>query len=572
MTQRRKGTYVYFNFTDVAIFGAVVKKGVLKRRAVVSLPAGTLQGGWLQPEASLDLIFDSLLTKLKVPRGSKAVLALDGSLVLARKLDIPETIATNQIRGYLFMEIGHSIVLPFEEPYFDYTVLEDGEKREIMLYAAPNEALKQYTQLFKQKHLRLVAAEPQPLSTYFGLEAHYPAADTDTLLIWNANATNHQLIIIEDRVPRLIRSVDTFSADAWDVDVIEDQLHYRYRSDDQTVELVLDEMLLEFSRVLDFYRFSLARESREIKTVVLAGDFPFRDELATRFRTNFDLQLDEVPDMMTIDSQSVPRIYLPIVGLATARPDRINLLPESDEAPKYPLVASLILLLFGGLIGGYLYWQTDQFANRVESVDDQIQIVRQLQSESDQSSKQEVVQLKQTVESLEEAPKPAVPTLERITRYLPERGYILQYAYGADDTVAMTAQFETLDELNDFYRELLTDKVFSGTSLASVTTKTMNEKTDVVTTTTVDPATGQEIPTTEITPNDDTKTEEPRYIGQFSMNVNPEEVVKGETNEADPAVPKEDKPSEPEIEGDGQTPDDPSGEVISTEVEEVPEN
>lgn len=325
MTQRRKGTYVYFNFTDVAIFGAVVKKGVLKRRAVVSLPAGTLQGGWLQPEASLDLIFDSLLTKLKVPRGSKAVLALDGSLVLARKLDIPETIATNQIRGYLFMEIGHSIVLPFEEPYFDYTVLEDGEKREIMLYAAPNEALKQYTQLFKQKHLRLVAAEPQPLSTYFGLEAHYPAADTDTLLIWNANATNHQLIIIEDRVPRLIRSVDTFSADAWDVDVIEDQLHYRYRSDDQTVELVLDEMLLEFSRVLDFYRFSLARESREIKTVVLAGDFPFRDELATRFRTNFDLQLDEVPDMMTIDSQSVPRIYLPIVGLATARPDRINL-------------------------------------------------------------------------------------------------------------------------------------------------------------------------------------------------------------------------------------------------------
>ena len=64
---RRRGTYIYFNFTDVGIFGAVVKKGVIKRRGVVSLPPGTLQGGWLQPEASLDLIFDSLLAKLKVP-------------------------------------------------------------------------------------------------------------------------------------------------------------------------------------------------------------------------------------------------------------------------------------------------------------------------------------------------------------------------------------------------------------------------------------------------------------------------------------------------------------------------
>ncbi len=43
MAQRRKGTYIYFNFTDVAIFGAVVKKGVIKRQAVVALPPGTLQ-------------------------------------------------------------------------------------------------------------------------------------------------------------------------------------------------------------------------------------------------------------------------------------------------------------------------------------------------------------------------------------------------------------------------------------------------------------------------------------------------------------------------------------------------
>jgi type IV pilus assembly protein PilM/type IV pilus assembly protein PilN len=49
MAPRRKGTYIYFNFTDDAIFGGVVEKGVIKRRAVVALPPGTVQGGWLQP-------------------------------------------------------------------------------------------------------------------------------------------------------------------------------------------------------------------------------------------------------------------------------------------------------------------------------------------------------------------------------------------------------------------------------------------------------------------------------------------------------------------------------------------
>ncbi len=576
---RRRGTYVYFNFTDVGIFGAVVKNGIIKRRAVVSLPPGTLQGGWLQPEASLDLIFESLLTKLKVPRSAQAVLALDGSLVLARKLEIPETIETNQIRGYLFMELGHSIVLPFEEPYFDYTLLEEDGKREIMLYAAPNEALKQYMELFKKKHLRLVAAEPQPLATFFGLDALYEIEADSNLLIWNVNATNHQLIIIEDRVPRLIRSVDTFVSTAWDVEVMEDRLHYRYQLDDENVEYILEEMLLEFSRVLDFYRFSLARDGREIKRVMLTGDFPFQEELVRRFEASFDFVLEQVPDQVDLNGQLMPKAYLPLVGLSTTQKERINLLPDSDVAPKFPLIASLVLLLFGGMIGGYLYWQTDQFADRIETANNQIQIVRTLQSESAQSAKQEVAQLKQTVEGLETTPRPAVPTLERITRYLPERGYILQFAYGADQTVSMNAQFETLDELNGFYRQLLTDTSFTGISLTSVTTKTMNEKAEVVTSTAVDPTTGQEMPTTTITPSDETKTEEPRYIGQFGLTVIPAEVIKGETNQADPEAPKEDGTTEPaadpetnseEVVPDPANPE--SGEVVSTEVEEVEGN
>ncbi|WP_214846732.1 fimbrial assembly protein [Exiguobacterium sp. s193] len=567
---RRRGTYIYFNFTDVAVFGAVVKNGTIKRRAVASLPAGTLQGGWLQPEASLDLIFDSLLTKLKVPRGSQAVLALDGSLVLARKLEIPESVETNQIRGYLFMELGHSIVLPFEEPYFDYTLLEEDGKREIMLYAAPNEAIKQYMQLFKQKHLRLVAAEPQPLATFFGIESLYEIEDSSSLLIWNVNATNHQLIIIEDKIPRLIRSVDTFSSNAWEVDVIDDRLHYRYRLDDTQVEMTLDEMLLEFSRVLDFYRFSLARDQREISRVILAGDFPFQEALVTRFEANFDLRLEQLPEQVEVASQAIPRPYLPLIGLAIPRKDRINLLPENDVMPKFPLVASLVLLLFGGLIGGYLFWQTDQFADRIETANNQIQIVRTLQAESAQSTKQEVAQLKQTVDGLEETPRPAVPTLERITRYLPERGYLLQFAYGADHLVTMNAQFETLEELNGFYRQLLTDDVFTGVSLTSITTKTMNEKTDVVTSTTIDPATGQEVPTTTITPATDEQSEEPRYIGQFTLSVLPAEVVKGETNEANPDVPKEENGET--TDGETVSPEEQAGEIISTEIEEVEDN
>ncbi|WP_114569917.1 type IV pilus biogenesis protein PilM [Exiguobacterium flavidum] len=558
MAQHRlKGTFVHFNFTDVAIFGAVVKNGQVKRHAVVSLPAGTLQGGWLQPEASLDLIFDSLLTKLKVPRASQAVLTLDGALVLARKLEIPPGIQESEIRGYLFMELGHSIVLPFEDPYFDYDFLEnEGDKREIMLYAAPHEGLTQYVTLFKRKHLRLVAAEPQPLSVYQGIDHLYEIADTDNLLIWHVTATNHQLVIIENHVPRLIRSIDTVPASSYDVEINEDRVVYRHVGHASEIERAVEEMLIELTRVIDFYRYSLAQDAREIDRIILAGDFPYMESLVARYRENFTIALEEVGPVIDVSDQKIPVDYLPLVGTASSKRKRINLLPDEDVAPKLPILASLLLLLIGGAAAGYLFWQTDTWADQLDKNEQQIQIVRQIAAQSEGGSGQAITELQATIDSLEDAPRPAVPTLERITRYLPERGYVLQYSYSADHAVAMNVQFETLEELNAFHRQLLTDTSFTNVKLASIVTQEMAPDLDIASSTTTDPVTGEVLDVDTIMTDGD---EEPRYIGQFALTVLPLEIIKGEERAGETQAPESDGTASPEAEG-AAVPADETGE------------
>ena len=49
----------------------------------------------------------------------------------------------------MYLELGTSIHLPFEEPVFDAVVLsEEKDKKEVLIFAAPEENVMEYSQLF----------------------------------------------------------------------------------------------------------------------------------------------------------------------------------------------------------------------------------------------------------------------------------------------------------------------------------------------------------------------------------------------------------------------------------------
>lgn len=58
----------------------------------------------------------------------------DSRLVI-RKVAIPKDIKDDEIKGYLYLEMGTSIHLPFEEPIFDVVLLEETEEKRKFCYS-----------------------------------------------------------------------------------------------------------------------------------------------------------------------------------------------------------------------------------------------------------------------------------------------------------------------------------------------------------------------------------------------------------------------------------------------------
>ncbi|MGC8141150.1 hypothetical protein ACP3W2_27375, partial [Salmonella enterica] len=68
-------------------------------------------------------VLEQCVDEWKIKRRRVRFLVPD-PLVVIRKISLPKDVDVEDIRSYLFMEIGATIPLPFEDAVFDYAVLE----------------------------------------------------------------------------------------------------------------------------------------------------------------------------------------------------------------------------------------------------------------------------------------------------------------------------------------------------------------------------------------------------------------------------------------------------------------
>ena len=130
------------------------------------LPNGLISNGKIQDYETLAMILEECVDEWKI-RNRKVRFLIPESLVIIRKVMIPAEIQDDEMKGYLYLELGTSIHLPFEEPVFDTVVLsEENDKKEILLFAAPEEEVMEYSQLFSDVKLQPIEAEISPLALY----------------------------------------------------------------------------------------------------------------------------------------------------------------------------------------------------------------------------------------------------------------------------------------------------------------------------------------------------------------------------------------------------------------------
>jgi type IV pilus assembly protein PilN len=189
----------------------------------------------------------------------------------------------------------------------------------------------------------------------------------------------------------------------------------------------------------------------------------------------------------------------------------INLLPQkqrrSSTIIRLVLLLSIIMLISALLTA----WQVQRYKSTINSLQNNIanseQMILDLQQNMDTDSTNSYVELSNAVEWSTNHPIKSVPVLQHLTSLLPERGFLLNYAYSESGTISLTVQFDTKKEAA-FYLKWLNDSAWIKEVKLSNLTSSQTE------TSTGDPTNLQSEETNYL----------PRYTGNFEITLNSEKI------------------------------------------------
>ncbi|WP_419956031.1 type IV pilus biogenesis protein PilM [Neobacillus niacini] len=283
------------------------------------LPPGIIVDGKIVDSDSLANILEQCIEEWKIKGRSIRFLVPD-PLVIIRKVSIPSDIQEDEIKGYLYLELGSTIHLPFEEPVFDYHLLiNNGKTQDILLFAAPEQFVMEYAELFSSLKLNPLAADISPLSLYRLYHHLKKGNEKEILFTVQFDLTSVNLCIFEGSVPMVMRQFPLpFNIEDWEyTQGLSGIVEFIYTGVSDELALHFEDIFREINKLVDYYRFSLSNEKLDVTKFLVNGDHPMLkaiyDEMIERL---------EVPvEMLALTSEekgkaSVPSSLLLPLGLA----------------------------------------------------------------------------------------------------------------------------------------------------------------------------------------------------------------------------------------------------------------
>nr|WP_295971826.1 pilus assembly protein PilM [uncultured Bacillus sp.] len=254
------------------------------------LPEGIISDGKIQNIDIFLAILEECIQEWRIAKRQVRFIVPD-SLIMIRKIIIPKDIKEDEIEGYLFMEIGSSIHLPFENPIFDYTLLpREKDEQELLLFAGPEEAIKEYADLLEEVKLEPISADISSLALYRLYHQQHPD-DRDNIMLLQIDFLSANICIFENNKPVVARHllVD-IERDKWEKDPVSGRNDI-YRGAKQEVFLPFRDVFLEIDRVRNFYNYSLNYGNKLINKIVVAGDHPWLDEVCENLANQIDIPI-----------------------------------------------------------------------------------------------------------------------------------------------------------------------------------------------------------------------------------------------------------------------------------------
>lgn len=284
------------------------------------LPEGIIQEGQIKDRDTFVMLLEEMVADWKL-KGRKLSFCIPDSIVIVRKVQIPPDVLEDEIIGYLYMELGESIHLPFDDPVLEAVLVGDHTfNREVILIASRESVLNDFTSVFKEVSLKPKVADLSMLSIY---RTYYHAGLSnreDHLLLVQMGLDSMLLTVFHQDQPIFVRHYPIeFSEE--EIEVVKNRSGKEFfswiGSTDSLIRKIKD-VTVEIEQFLSYYRFNFTNGKQAITKMVVTGDHPctetFLNELSISIEMNIQSFLD--PLFQTKKGTNIPAVYLECIGLA----------------------------------------------------------------------------------------------------------------------------------------------------------------------------------------------------------------------------------------------------------------
>lgn len=284
------------------------------------LPEGIIRNGRIVDRETLEIILQECVDTWQLKNRDIQFIVPDAFVVI-RKIAVPNDVKEDELKGYIYLELGTSIHLPFDEPVFDAVVLkEDAEKKEILLFAAQEEIVMEYVDVFTKVNLHPKVADLSSLSIYRLYSLMDGSKQNSRLLMIQMDLENVNITIFEEEFPIFAHYLPlNFIREDWELKINRSQLgEWTFKGNLEEHLLEYEDIFREVSRLLDFYRYSIHQGKKEITKIVLNGDYPFlaniQDELIKRYELSVEIL--SADSLLNSFKRSFPKAFHLLLGLA----------------------------------------------------------------------------------------------------------------------------------------------------------------------------------------------------------------------------------------------------------------
>jgi len=286
------------------------------------LPSGVVVEGQIKERDTLGMIIDEMVDNWKL-KGSKMSFCVPNEFVILRKTVVPLEIMEEELTGYLYMQLGESIHLPFEDPLIVPVLLKETEEnKEVLLIASKESVLQEFSELFRESSLKPVVADLSMLAayrTYFHLGL---ATNDEHVLMVQIGLKTMILSVFHQYKPVFVHHFrPSFSDELFEI--VKNRRgaeYYTCNADDETLAGQARDIVLEIQRFISYYRFNLTGGKYEISKLLVMGDHPCIEAFYRNMKESFELEMDVQsmlqPIFQTKKGTNIPSVYTECIGLA----------------------------------------------------------------------------------------------------------------------------------------------------------------------------------------------------------------------------------------------------------------